>query len=157
MGGMPELIHRRHRFQSIAAIDQQPDIAREGRGIARHRDDDGNGALGKLARLRLGALARRVEHQGIDALELLRDSGRRNRSRVSASIGLRPEVMLVACFSAAMASGIGVEGDDPRPLGEAKRERPEAAEQIGDDLGVADVVVHQPRQGLFARRGRLQE
>ena len=65
--------------------------------------------------------------------------------------------MLVACLSAAMASGIGIERDDPGPLGQAKRERADAAEQIGDQLGVADVVVHQPRQGLFARRGRLQE
>ena len=66
MGGMPELVHRCNRNQPIAAIDQQADIARKGRRIARHRDDDGHGALGKLARLRLGALARRVEHQGIE-------------------------------------------------------------------------------------------
>ena len=66
MGGMPELIDRRHRRQPIAAIDQNAGIAREGRRIARHRDDDGNGALGKLARLRLGALARRIEHHGVE-------------------------------------------------------------------------------------------
>ena len=52
---------------------------------------------------------------------------------------------------------VGIEGADPGPLGQAKRERPDAAEQIGDDLSVADVAFHQPRQFLFSRRGRLEE
>ena len=65
--------------------------------------------------------------------------------------------MLVACLSAAMAPASASKRHDPGPLGQPKRERPDAAEQIGDELGVADVVVHQPRQGLFAGRGRLQE
>ena len=59
-------------------------------------------------------------------------SGRRNRSRLSASIGLRPDVMLVACSRAAMARRIGIESRNPRPLGQAKRERADAAEQVGD-------------------------
>ena len=65
--------------------------------------------------------------------------------------------MLAACLSAAMASASASKAHDPRPLGEPKREGADAAEQVGDDLGVADVVLHQPRQGLFAGRGRLQE
>ena len=65
--------------------------------------------------------------------------------------------MLAACLSAAMASASASKAHDPGPLGQPKRERPDAAEQVGDQLGVADMAVHQPRQGLFAGRGRLQE
>ena len=86
MGGMAELVDRRDRVEPIAAVDQDAGVAREGRRIARHRDDDGNGALGKLARLRLGALARRIEHHRVEALEFRRrpaaaGTGRASRPR----------------------------------------------------------------------------
>ena len=65
--------------------------------------------------------------------------------------------MLVACLSAAMAPASASNAHDPGALGQPKRERADAAEQIGDQLGVADLIFHQPRQGLFACRGRLQK
>src|SRR5438874_2533920 len=59
VGGIAELIDRRHLANAIAAVHQDLRIAREGRGVARYRHDDRDAASGELARLRLGALARR--------------------------------------------------------------------------------------------------
>src|SRR5262249_32831635 len=67
MGRITELVDRRHLAEAIAAIDQYFDVAREGDGIARHRHDDGNAALCEFVRLRFGALARRIEHHGVEA------------------------------------------------------------------------------------------
>ncbi len=53
-----ELVDRRHGAETIAADDEDARVAREGRGVALHCNDQRHFALGKLARLRLGALAR---------------------------------------------------------------------------------------------------
>ena len=73
MGRMAELVDRRDRGEPIAAVDQHARVARKRRRIARHRDHERHGAVGELARLRLRALTRRIEHHGVEALELLRD------------------------------------------------------------------------------------
>src|SRR5580693_1464830 len=65
-----ELIDRRHRREPITAVDQKARVAGERRRIARHGNDDGDVALRKRARLRLRALARRIEQHRIEAIEL---------------------------------------------------------------------------------------
>ena len=42
MRRMAELVDRRHGFQLVAAVDQNPRVARERRDIAGHRDHDRN-------------------------------------------------------------------------------------------------------------------
>ena len=72
MRRVAELIDRRDRREPVAAVDQKAHVARERRRIARHRDDDRHAARGELARLRLRALARRIEHDGVEVVELRR-------------------------------------------------------------------------------------
>ena len=60
MGGVAELVDRRDGREAVATLDETASVTRKGRRIARHRDDDGHLALGKLAGLRLGALTRRM-------------------------------------------------------------------------------------------------
>jgi len=71
VGGVPELIDWRHRREPIAGTDQNCGIAREGRGIARYRDDQRHAACRERARLRIGSLPRRIEHDGIVGFELV--------------------------------------------------------------------------------------
>src|SRR5262249_61767612 len=68
-----DLTDRRPSAEAIPAVDQDLGIAREGGWVARHRHDDRNAALGKLARLRLGALAWRIEYHGVEPREFLGD------------------------------------------------------------------------------------
>ena len=50
------------------------------------------------------------------------------------SIGFRPWVVSAARLSAAIGLGVAVDGGDAGALGEPQRERPDAAEQVGDGL-----------------------
>ena len=72
MRRVAELIDRRHALEPVAAIDQDPRVARECRGIARHRDHDRHLARRELLRLRLRALPRRIEHHGVEVAQFLR-------------------------------------------------------------------------------------
>src|SRR5580704_2303064 len=67
MGGVAELVDRRDVREAIAAVDEDASVAREGRSVAGHGNDIGHGALGEFARLRLGALTRRIEDDGVHA------------------------------------------------------------------------------------------
>src|SRR5579871_2367912 len=70
-----ELIDWDDALDPIAAIDQDPRIADEGRNIAGDRNHDGSLACGKLKRLRLRALSRRIEHDYVELAQLLRHKG----------------------------------------------------------------------------------
>ena len=70
MRRIKELIDRRHARETITAVDEDAGVAREGRGIAGDRDHRGHGRCRQLARLRLGALPRRIEHHGVEPFEL---------------------------------------------------------------------------------------
>src|SRR5215217_5247072 len=63
MRRIAELVDWRDGNQPIAAADQNACVARERRGIARHGD---------LARLRLRALARRIEHHRVEGFQFIR-------------------------------------------------------------------------------------
>src|ERR1700730_17643078 len=129
VGGITELIDRRYLAEAVAAVDQDFGIACEGGGVARHRHDDRDAALGEFAHLRLRALARRIEHHRVEAIEFLGDertaeqvaplrhdrllgarggggagaSGGGNSSPRAPTIGLRPPVAAPARRSASMA------------------------------------------------------
>ena len=68
MRGVFELIDRRHALQPIAACDQDSAaVARESRRIAGHRNHVSAFRFCDLARLRFGALTRRIEHDRVEA------------------------------------------------------------------------------------------
>src|SRR5262245_2002272 len=56
MRRITELVDRRHLHEPVAAIDENTRVAREGRGIARHGNDDRNCRGGERIRLCLRAL-----------------------------------------------------------------------------------------------------
>src|SRR5438046_1144356 len=62
MRGVAELVDRRDAFDPVAAVDQYPCIAREGRDVAGDGDHGRYLACRQLRGLRLRTLARRIEH-----------------------------------------------------------------------------------------------
>src|ERR1051326_7766819 len=64
-----ELVDRGDLIEPVAALDENARVAREGRGVARHRDDERHLRTGEPLRLRERALARRIEHDGVERLE----------------------------------------------------------------------------------------
>src|SRR6202035_1570800 len=75
MSRVTELVDRRHRREPITAVEQKAHVAGECRRVARYRDDDRYIARRERAGLRLGALARRVEQHGVEAVEILVHEG----------------------------------------------------------------------------------
>src|SRR5262245_34285461 len=67
--GITKLIDRRDMVDRVAAIDQRSCVTREGGCIAGHSDHERHRAFNKLSGLCLGALTRRVEHDGIENIE----------------------------------------------------------------------------------------
>jgi hypothetical protein len=72
MRGVAELVDWRDALDLVAAVDQDPGIARERRDIAGYRNHRGYPAGGELGHLRLRALTRRVEHHRIVIAQFLR-------------------------------------------------------------------------------------
>jgi uncharacterized protein (DUF2235 family) len=157
VGGITELIDRRHLAEAIAAVDQDFGVARECRGVARHRHDGGHAALGEFARLRFGALARWIEHHCIEAGKFLGD--KRAAEQVAPLRRNRLETAGGSAGTAQRVDGVGVAvgGDNAGALGEPEREWSDAGEQVGDRLGGAGVLEHEPRQRFFSEGCRLQE
>ena len=111
---------------------------------------------GKLARLRLGALARRIEHDRVEALQLLRHE---RAAEQIARLGLdRLEARRLGGLAQRRdRARVAVSGEHAGALGEPQRERSDAAEQVGDRLRVADMLADEPRQHRLAFGRRLQE
>ena len=84
-------------------------------------------------------------------------NGRRNRSRACASTGLSPCAPVAACCKRRDRRCIVVGRGNAGAFGEPQREWPDAAEQVGDCSCPGAVRLHQPRQGRFPGRRRLQE
>ena len=134
-----ELVDRRDRADLVAAADQQRGVAREGGRIAGDRDHDRHRARRQLARLRLRALARRVEHHGVEAFQFSGDV------RPAEQVALRDLHRLEAggrcrrALERGDGAAVAVGGGDARGLGQPQGERPDAGEQVGDALGLADM------------------
>ena len=95
--GIAELVDRRNGGELVTAADQNLRIAGERCRIARHCNDHDRHRAGEFARLRLGALARRIEQRRRrKILSSPAMNGRRKRSRVWASIGLSPDAVAAA-------------------------------------------------------------
>ena len=152
-----ELVDGGEFGQPVAAAHQNPGIARQGSGIARHGDDGFHFRLRQLFCLRLGAGTRRVEDHGIDIFHLVGhqrfaeqiargtddglEAGRRFRRRIECQNG----------------GAVIVIGLDFAPLGQPEGERTDAAEQIRCRLELAHALHHQPRQRGFAFGCGLQK
>ena len=69
----PEELVDRHQFlQPVSAVLQGARVAREAAGIAGAIDDPRHLRAGEFGDLRGGARARRIEHDGVEGVELLR-------------------------------------------------------------------------------------
>ena len=81
MGRPAELADRLHPVEPIAAVDERPGVAGEGRGVARDIGDTRHIGGGEQRRLLLRAGAGRIEDDGVEAIELLlrRAGGGRGR------------------------------------------------------------------------------
>ena len=162
MRGVAELVHRRHLGRPVAAGDQNPRIAGKGRRVARHRNDLRDAAVREFARLRLGALARRIEDDGVERRQFLRHQGAAEEVEAScldrleaARRGGRP----AQCVERVL---VIVDGKDAGTLGKPERKRPDAGEQVGDARGRSppggiEMREREPRQRVLAECGRLQE
>ncbi len=157
MERIAELIDRRDAHELVAAVDQNARVACERRRIAGHRNHDRHGAFDQFARLRLGALARRIEHDGVEALEFRGHEGTakqvahlRFHRLQAAGVRRRARQRLDRAL-------LDIRGGDARALGQPQCKGADAGKQVGDAFGAAHVVEHQPRQRRFARGGRLQE
>ena len=156
MRGVFELIHRRHGRQLVTAIDQDFGIAREGRGIAGHRDHQRHLALCQFARLRVRALARRIENHGVEALQFRR--GERAAEEIALLHRDGFETRRMRGLSKRLERGrVGIDGGDFRFFRKPQRERADAAEEIGNVFGFPGVIGDQARERLFTKLRRLQE
>ena len=75
MGAEAKLVDGRDRVDPIAARDQGFCVARECRGVAGDIDDAFDFRTRELLRLRLRALARRIEDDGVEGRKLGREQG----------------------------------------------------------------------------------
>ena len=132
MRGIAKLIDRRDRAEPVTGLDQGCRIARKCRGIARYRNDHGHAARRQFARLRLCALARRIEDDRVEAFQLGRDQW---PAEQVTPLGL-DRLEALNRGSGALERGergfVVVDGGDACPLGEPQREWADAGEQVGD-------------------------
>ena len=136
-----ELIDRRHARR--AGSRRRPGCGRRARSVAGLHDTATTVGTLLAASSRAcasRALARRIEHDGVEALELGRLNGRRNRSRTLASTGFRPCVVRGGALQRRDRVGVAVDRGDAGALGEPQRERADAGEQIGDALAPPHVL-----------------
>jgi hypothetical protein len=70
MRAVPELVHRRHPLEAVAAGDEDRGVAHEGAGIAGDADDDRDLCCGELLCLCLRSGARGIDDERVEALEL---------------------------------------------------------------------------------------
>ena len=132
-------------------------IARERVRVAGHRNDDGHGAFAELARLRFGALPRRIEHHRVEILKFgchERAPEQIARLRIDGLEATRFAGCLLQGFD---RGGLAVGGRNPRAFSQTKSKRADPREKIGDVPGLAGMLGHEARQGFFAFGGRLEE
>ena len=142
----------------IAAGDQDFGVAGESLGVAGDANDGEDGAFRQFARLLFGAGARRVEHDGVEACEFVRQQ---RAGEQVARLALRSVAGRCAARPAAQPGGerrgIAFDAVNLGLFGEPQRESANAAIKIGGFFRVADRIDDKLRQNLFARRRRLEE
>jgi len=114
------------------------------RDIAGYRNDRRHFAGRELCRLRLRALAWRIEHDHVVIAQLLRINGRRNRSRVSA-FTVSSEVE-VAAFCNAVTAPASLSNAVILAFAANRSANGRPAKEISDVLGALAAVSHQCRQ-----------
>jgi len=157
MRGVAELVDRRDLDEPIAGADEFAGVAGERGGIAGHRDNARNLARRQRARLRLCALAWRIEDDGVEALDLRRSErppeevARLDVDRLEAGGSRR------TALERGERGFVVIDGDDAGALGEAERERADAGKQVGHSGSVGAGREDQPGERRLACGGGLQE
>ena len=147
MRRIAELIDRRDRRQPVAAVGEQMRASRA-KVAALHDTAITSGTFDAASSRACASAPWRGGSNTTASNDFSSSgaSGRRNRSRVSAATGLRPGV-LAACTQGRDRIRVAVGRDDARAFGEPQRERPDAAEQIGDRFAPCR---HAPPRGARA-------
>ncbi len=151
-GGVTELVDRGDAFDAKAAVDQRLGVAREGRDVAgtpRPRPQSCSPRADAPGPVRPAA-AGRTRPCRSRAIQSASAGGGTGRG-VSALIGFRPDVRCHRLLQRGDRTGVAVERRDFCFRGEPQRERPDAAEQIGDMFG-APAMSRRPGLRALPRR-----
>ena len=136
---MSELIDRHDGIDLVTAVDQKPRVAGERCDVAGDRDHDGHHARGELERLCLCALARRIEHHGIEIAQLRWHQ--RTAEQVTRLAPDRLQSRRARRFrERGDRAGVAVIGCDAGLLGEPERKRADTAEEVENLLRLADAL-----------------
>ena len=133
-----ELIDWRDLSQRISAGDQNPGVAREAVGVARHGDDLVDAGFNELLGLGGGAGARRIEHPRVELRKLL---GVERFAKQITRLGYRqphPNRRARGLGQRGDRFGVIVVGANARMGGKTQGESAEAAKQIRDALRAAN-------------------
>jgi hypothetical protein len=136
MGRIKKLIDRADAHEAVAAVDQDTGIPRQCRGIAGDRDDRRCGASRKRTRLRLGALPGRIEHDGIERLELIWAQGAAKKVAHVAFRRLETRRSLGSSLQGGDRWCIMVRCVHASALRKAQRKWSNPAKQVGHHCGV---------------------
>jgi len=152
-----ELVDRRDARQAIAAIDEYSGVADERRRIARDGDHQRDAACGERLRLRLSALARRIEHNAVVASQL---TGQERAAEQIAHVRfdrLEPRRDRRGAGERCDRGLRGIGGGDTGALGKPQGKGADAGKQVDDVARSFRAFADQHGEPYFARRGRLQE
>src|SRR3569833_3054890 len=130
-----DLVYGGHRPDAVAPVEQDSCVTREAVGVT--------GDIGKprhlrprqLPRLRLGPGAWRVEHHGIELVQLQRRQRRLEQVAALGGDGLQALRPLGPRGQRLEHLRLAFHGVHPRPLRQRQRESAGTAEQVGDGLG----------------------
>ena len=142
----------------MAAIDEQPGIAREGGGIARHHRDARHLRGGERRGLGARTGPGRIHDGGVEAVELGAAERRALQitpCRRKASLEPGAARRLLQRFEHGEVLFDGM--DRAAGSGKGQAERATAREQIGDAPGVADGIIDRAPERAFGGCGRLKE
>src|SRR5262245_13115215 len=113
-----ELIDRGDTVELVAAINQNFCVTSKSRRIARYCNNNRDRAFGKLACLRHGALARWVEHKGVECLQFARYVWTPEEVAHMRINGLKPGCAPCRTLQRLYGSCIAIRSGDARALGE---------------------------------------
>src|SRR5262249_43920283 len=152
-----ELIDGYDLREAIIALEEDAGVARKAGRIAGDGGHAGNAGCCKLARLRLRALPRRIEHHCLERFEFAPPQWVAKQITLLRRDGLEPRGSCRGAPQGRKRVRLAVNCSDAGALDKAQREWSDAAEQVGHGLRISTVQRHQPCQYGFAGRSRLQE
>ena len=145
------------RLDPVAAIDQDPCVAGEGRDVAGHRDHHGDLACRKLWLCACAPCRGGSNTTASKSRSSCGTSGRRNRSRASALTGFSPDVAVAAFCSAATAPASLSKAAIRAFAASRNANGPTPQNRSAMCLARPAMLRDQRGQRFFAGDGRLQE